>query len=67
MMLTKTSFSDFAIFIEKKPVENRLWATSEFLWANKDASSCPACSVCRADVGDAAALTNRLIQGLQLS
>ena len=35
MQLTKTTFSDSAIFIEKKRVENRLWAKSEFLWAEK--------------------------------
>ena len=31
MQLTKTMFSDSAIFIEKMTVENRLWAKSEFL------------------------------------
>ena len=35
MQLTKTIFSDSAIFIEKKRVENRLWANSEFSWAKK--------------------------------
>ena len=38
MQLTKTIFSDSAIFIEKKRVENQLWAKSEFLWAKKNAS-----------------------------
>ena len=35
MHLTKTIFFDSAIFIEKKTVETRLWAKSEFLWAKK--------------------------------
>ena len=33
MQLTETIFPDSAVFIEKKTVENRLWANSEFLWA----------------------------------
>ena len=39
MPLTKKIFPDSAIFIEKKRVENRLWAKNEFLWAKKNASS----------------------------
>ena len=35
MQLAKTTFSDSVMFIEKKRLENRLWAKSEFLWANK--------------------------------
>ena len=30
MQLSETSFSDSAIFIEKKTVKNRLWAESDF-------------------------------------
>ena len=33
MQLTKKIFPDSAIFIEKKRVENRVRAKSEFLWA----------------------------------
>ena len=33
IQLTKTIFSDSDIFIEKKTLENRLWAKSELLWA----------------------------------
>ena len=33
MQFTKTIFSLSTIFIEKKRVENLLWAKSEFLWA----------------------------------
>ena len=33
MQLSKTIFSDSAIFIEKETVENQLWAKSKFLWA----------------------------------
>ena len=36
MQLTETICFDSAIFIEKKTVENRLWAKSEFLWSKKD-------------------------------
>ena len=39
MQLTKTIFSDSAIFIEKKAVENLLWGKGEFLWARKNTSS----------------------------
>ena len=35
MQHSKTHFSDSAIFIEKKTVEIRLWAKSEFSWAKK--------------------------------
>ena len=35
MHLAKTTFSDTAIFIEKKTVKNWLWAKSDFLWARK--------------------------------
>ena len=35
MQLTMTIFSDSLIFIEKKRVENRLWAKSDFLCAKK--------------------------------
>ena len=35
MQLAKTTFLDFAIFIEKRTVEYRLLAKSEFLWAKK--------------------------------
>ena len=38
MQLTRTIFFDSAIFIEKRTVENRLWAKSQFLWAKKNAS-----------------------------
>ena len=34
MQLTKTFFPNSAIFLEKKRVENWLWAKSDFLWAN---------------------------------
>ena len=37
IQLTKTIFSDSAIFIYETRVENRLWAKSEFLWAKKNA------------------------------
>ena len=33
MQLSKTIFSDSAIFLEKETVENQLWAKSKFLWA----------------------------------
>ena len=33
MQFTRPTFSDSLIFIEKKTVENRMWAKSEFLWA----------------------------------
>ena len=33
MQLTKTRSFDSIIFVEKKRVENGLWAKSEFLWA----------------------------------
>ena len=35
MQLTKVIFSHSAIVIEKKTIENRLWAKSEFFWAKK--------------------------------
>ncbi len=35
MQLAGTIFSDSAIFMEKKRVENRLWPKSEFLWPKK--------------------------------
>ena len=35
MQFTKTTFSESATSIEKNTVENRLWAKSEFLSANK--------------------------------
>jgi hypothetical protein len=35
MQLARTIFSDSAIFIEKKRIENRLWPKSEFLWPKK--------------------------------
>jgi hypothetical protein len=35
MQLARTIFSDSAIFMEKKRVENRLWPKSEFLWPKK--------------------------------
>ena len=38
--LTKTSFSDSSIFIEKKTIENRLLAKSEILWAKKIIQLC---------------------------
>ena len=37
-MLTKTIFQNFAIFIEKKWVENRLWGKSAFSWGKKNVS-----------------------------
>jgi hypothetical protein len=45
MQLNMTIFPDSASFIEKKRVENRLWRKSEFLWREKNISSC-VCAVC---------------------
>ena len=33
IQLSRTIFSNSAIFMEKKRVENQLWVKSEFLWA----------------------------------
>ena len=49
MQLAKTSFSDSVIFIEKKRVENRLWAKSEFLWAKNYNSCWPVLFYCSRD------------------
>ena len=43
MQLAMTIFSDYATFIEKKRVENRLWPKSEFSWPKKIKSSVLLC------------------------